>query len=795
MKLTLSWLKEYLNTSASLEEICSKLTSIGLEVESVEDKAKILAPFTVAKIITASPHENSTKLKICQVQTSDSPTPLQIICGAANARTGLKVAYAPIGSIIPVNQMVIKKAKIAGVESNGMLCSARELSLGNEDSGIVEIDEKWEIGSKITEVYALNDAVIEINVTPNRGDCLGIYGIARDLAATGIGTLKNLEIKKISSQFSFPIEVKNEAESACNFAAFRSIKNLKNCESPKWLKEKLTALDSNSISAIVDITNYVMLSLNRPMHAYDARKIDGALEIRFAKNDEKFTSLKKEEYVLDEKILVISDSKKVVGIAGVIGSLDSSCDLETSEILLEAAFFMPSVIAYSGRKLNILSDARFRFERGVDENTCESGIDLATQLILEICGGEASETKIVSKKTEAKKVEFDLAKIKKLISVEVPSEKAAQILTDLGFGLEKISAEKFLITVPSHRHDINASEDLVEEVVRIFGYDQIKKQILNQFQDGEVGDKITEKKEINILHKVRSYLASQGMIETINWSFVDANLVEIFAEKNEKLILKNPISIELNHMRPNLMIGLLESYKRNSLRNFSDLSLFEIGNVFLDDQKLMISGIRAGKNKEQNHYHDSRDFDVFDVKKDFLDVLEIFGLRAESLQMTSENAPKYYHPHRFAALKLGKNLTGYFGEIHPAIAKKFDLKNRVNAFEIFVDTLPTQQKTSARKAFVINDLQAVERDFAFLVNKNQAIGDLAKTIANCDKQLIKEVNIFDIFSGKNIAEDKKSVALRVRIQPIEKTLTSEEIDMISKKIIEAVGKFYGATLR
>ncbi len=795
MKLTLSWLKEYLNTSASLEEICSKLTSIGLEVESVEDKAKILAPFTVAKIITASPHENSTKLKICQVQTSDSPIPLQIICGAANARTGLKVAYAPIGSIIPANQMVIKKAKIAGVESNGMLCSARELSLGNEDSGIVEIDEKWEIGSKITEVYALNDAVIEINVTPNRGDCLGIYGIARDLAATGIGTLKNLEIKKISSQFSFPIEVKNEAESACNFAAFRSIKNLKNCESPKWLKEKLTALGSNSISAIVDITNYVMLSLNRPMHAYDARKIDGALEIRFAKNDKKFTSLKKEEYVLDEKILVISDSKKVVGIAGVIGSLDSSCDLETSEILLEAAFFMPSVIAYSGRKLNILSDARFRFERGVDENTCESGIDLATQLILEICGGEASETKIVGKKTEVKKVEFDLAKIKKLIRVEVPSEKAVQILTDLGFGLEKISAEKFLITVPSHRHDINGSEDLVEEVVRIFGYDQIKKQILNQFQDGEVGDKIAEKKEINILHKVRSYLASQGMIETINWSFVDANLVEIFAEKNEKLILKNPISIELNHMRPNLMIGLLESYKRNSLRNFSDLSLFEIGNVFLDDQKLMISGIRAGKNKEQNHYHDSRDFDVFDVKKDFLDVLEIFGLRAESLQMTSENAPKYYHPHRFAALKLGKNLIGYFGEIHPAIAKKFDLKNRVNAFEIFVDTLPTQQKTSARKAFVINDLQAVERDFAFLVNKNQAIGDLAKTIANCDKQLIKEVNIFDIFSGKNIAEDKKSVALRVRIQPIEKTLTSEEIDMISKKIIEAVGKFYGATLR
>jgi phenylalanyl-tRNA synthetase beta chain len=791
MKFTLSWLKEYLETSATLEEICTKLTSIGLEVESIEDKAKILAPFAVAKILEAKPHENSTKLKICQVAVAESPTPLQIICGAANARTGLKVAYAPIGSIIPTNQMVIKKAKIAGVESNGMLCSARELGLGNEDDGIIEIDEKWEIGTKITEVYALNDAVVEINVTPNRGDCLGIFGIARDLAATGIGTLKNPEIKKIASQISSPIEVKNEASEVCNYAAFRYLKNVKNCESPKWLKEQLNALGVNSISAIVDITNYVMLALNRPMHAYDANKINGTLTIRFAKNEEKFTSLKNDEFILDEKVLVISDDQKPVGIAGIIGSTNSSCDLETSEILLESAFFSPSTIAHAGRKLNILSDARFRFERGVDENTCESGIDLATQLITEICGGEVSETKIIGKKSELKKVEFDLAKIKKLIGVEVSPDKAAQILQDLGFSLEKLSAEKFLVTVPSHRHDISLQQDLVEEVVRIFGYDKISKTALSQNKTVEI--------QPNILHKVRSYLASQGMMETINWSFVDANSVENFAEKNEKLILQNPISIELNHMRPTLMMGLLESYRKNVLRNFSDLSLFEIGNVFenISDkgQKSMISGIRAGKNKEQNHYHDQRDFDVFDVKKDFLNVIEIFGLRAESLQMSNSEAPKYYHPHRFASFKLGKNLVGYFGEIHPLIAKKYDLKNRVNAFEIFVDALPQTQKSSTRKAFVINDLQLVERDFAFLVNKDQAIGELIKTIANCDKQLIKEVNIFDIFSGKNIAEDKKSVALRVKIQPLEKTLTSEEIDTISKKIIEAVGKFYGATLR
>lgn len=782
MKFTLSWLKEYLDTSATLEEICGKLTSIGLEVESVEDKAKILAPFTVAKIVEAKPHENSTKLKVCSVQTKDSPTPLQIVCGAANARTGLKVAYAPIGSTIPTNQMVIKKAKIAGVESNGMLCSARELGLGSDDAGIIEIDEKWEIGSKITEIYGMNDAVVEINVTPNRGDCLGIFGIARDLAASGIGTLKNLEVKKFPAQFSFPIEIKNEAASAAPYAAFRYFKNVKNCESPKWLKEQLNALGVNSISAIVDITNFVMLALNRPMHAYDAKKIDSFLGIRFAKNEEKFTSLKNDEFILDEKILVISDSKKSVGIAGIIGSANSGCDFETSEILLESAFFKPSVISAAGRKLNILSDARFRFERGVDEKTCESGIELATQLILEICGGEVSEIKFIGQKSESRKIDFDLGKIKKLVGVEVASSKATQILTDLGF----LVGKNFSVEIPSHRHDVTIQEDLVEEVIRIFGCDKISHEKLEASANPN---------PINILHKVRSHLASQGMIETINWSFNDANIVEFFAPKNEKMILANPISSELNHMRPTLAIGLLESYKKNSLRNFSDLSLFEIGNVFADGQKSMIAGLRAGKNKEQNHFHDERDFDIFDVKKDFFEVVELFGLRGENLQISTADAPKYYHPHRFASLKLGKNLVGFFGEIHPLIAKKFELKNRVNLFEIFVDTLPNQQKSGARKAFVINDLPVVERDFAFLVDKNQAIGELLKTISGCDKVLVKEVNIFDIYSGKNIDESKKSVALRVKMQPAEKTLTSEEIDAVSKKIIDAVVKSHQAALR
>jgi phenylalanyl-tRNA synthetase beta chain len=794
MKFTFSWLKEYLETPASLDEICAKLTEIGLEVESVENKAKSLAIFSVAKILEAKPHENSTKLKICLVEVENGKAPLQIICGASNARTGLKVAYAPIGAIIPANKMVIKKAKIAGVESNGMLCSARELELGNEDDGIIEIDEKWPIGTKITEVFSLNDAVIEINVTPNRGDCLGVYGIARDLAASGIGKLKNSEIQKAAAQFSFPIEVKNEAVEACNFAAFRYFKNVKNCESPKWLKDRLTAVGSNSISAIVDITNYVMLMLNRPMHAYDAKKIMAPLSIRFAKNSEEFTSLKDEKFSLNEKTLVISDSQKAVGLAGIIGGNNSSCDLKTSEILLEAAFFKPSIIAAAGRKFNILSDARHRFERGVDEATCENGIELATKLILEICGGEASEIKIVGAKSENKKIEFELEKIKKLTGVEVPADKAQEILSALGFVIEKKSGEKFSVTIPSHRHDIFAAEDLVEEVVRIFGYDKIKPQKL---------ESSVLENSANQLQKIRLHLASKGMIETINWSFCDSNLAEIFATKNEKLILANPISSELSHMRPTLAIGLLESYKKNLMRNFSDISFFEIGNVFSDitteGQKMMIAGIRTGKNHEQNHYHDERNFDVFDVKKDFVEVAEILGVKAESLQISSVDAPKYYHPHRFAAAKLGKNIIGYFGEINPALIKKlgkdFESKNRINIFEIFVDNLPNTQKSTSRKAFTISDLPVVERDFAFLVNKEMAVGEMIKTISNCEKQLIKEVNIFDIYEGEKIASDKKSVALRVRIQPIEKTLTSEEIDSIGKKIIEAVGKFYGATLR
>lgn len=799
MKFTLSWLKQYLHSNATTEQLCAALTNIGLEVESCEDQAKSLSFFSVAKIIEAKKHENSDKLKICQVEVAvdgKANQILQIICGAANAREGIKVAYAMIGAVIPANGMVIKKAKIAGVESNGMLCSARELGLGDADEGIIEIDEKYAIGTKITEIFNKNDAVIEINVTPNRGDCLGVYGIARDLAAAGLGELQKLSVKKEVGQFALPIKLKNHATELCNFAAFRVIKNIKNCESPQWLKDQLASIGANSISAVVDVTNYVMFCLGRPMHAYDSSKIKGGLHIRLARLGEEITSLKNEEHILDEKMLVIADDEKALAIAGIIGSINSSCGANTQEILLEAAYFDPVSIATTGRALNILSDARYRFERGVDMGSCEQGIDLATKLILEICGGEASEIEFVrGEAIVAKKIEFDLALIKKRTGVEVPLDKAVEILQKLQFVVEKISADKFLVIVPSHRHDVEGPCDLVEEVIRIYGYDKILPQKI---------DIVPTKFADDIFDRTRAALIANGFVENINWSFCDHKLVEIFAQTKTQLTLANPISADLDHMRPNLLIGLIQSYQKNYLRNFSDVSFFEIGKVFSDidekSQRLMIGGLRAGKNKGQNHYNDQRVFDIFDVKKDLFDVVEIFGLKASSLQISASEAPKYYHPHRSATLKLGKNIIGYFGEIHPKIAKKFDIKTAINVFEIFVDALPQNfmqqsQKSVSKKYFATNDLPVVERDFAFLLDKSQTIGDLIKTIENCDKNLIKQVDIFDIYSGKNIAEGKKSIALRALIQPLEKTLTSEEIEALSKKIIDTVAKNCNADLR
>ena len=795
MKFALSWLKDYLQTEASCQQICATLTNIGLEVESINDQAAKLKQFSVGKIVAAKKHENSNKLSVCEVEVlnpqSKSTEILQIVCGAANARSGIKIAYAAIGSIIPANEMLIKKAKIAGIESNGMLCSAAELELGIDGDGIIEIDEKYEVGTNIADVYGINDVTIEINVTPNRGDCLGIYGIACDLAAAGLGILKKPQITNHSASIKFPLTVINQASDSCPYATFRYLKNVKNCESPKWLRDRLQAVGINSISAIVDITNYVMIALNRPMHAYDASKINGQINIRYANSEEKFTSLKGDEFILDNRTVVISDSNKIAGIAGIIGSNNSSCDLTTSKIILEAAYFTPQSIARSGQKFNILSDARYRFERGVDPYSAIAGIEMATQLISEICGGEISEIVTVNHPPAKRTISFNVDLIGKLIGHDIELAKAKKILHDLSFTIESQLNNTLEVTIPSHRHDITIAADLVEEVVRIYGYNNIAAKKLD-FTNSIISD--------NKIDQARLALVESGMIETINWSFCDKNLAQHFSEINERLTLLNPISSQLNYMRPTPLCGLIESYKNNQLRGNQDLAIFEIGNSFTIDNKSnnitqhqVISGLRVGKNNQPNHYHDQRFYDIFDVKKDCFRIAEIFNLKTENLQISNE-APNYYHPQRCATLKLGKMIVGYFGEIHPKLLPIFDVKNRLNCFEIFVAALPNKGAKS-RKAFIANDLPLVERDFAFIVERNQAVGDIIDVIKNCDKQLIKTVDIFDIYCDKNLGDDKKSVALKVILEPIIKTLSAEEIDATSQKIISAVCGNYQAILR
>lgn len=785
MKFALSTLKKFFKTNCSVEEICQKLTQIGFEVENIEDKAQNLKSFSVAEIVDCVPHPNSTKLKICSVRTCDNPNPLQIVCGAANARSGIKVAYAPINSIIPNSLMVIKKAKIAGIESNGMLCSAAELNLDIDDNGIIEIDNNIELGSKIADVFGVNDVIIEIHVTPNRSDCLSVYGIARDLAASGIGTLKDLEQLNFTNQQTNDFNINNQSENCLNYN-YLTIKNIKNNTSPSWLSKALNNISINSINAIVDCLNYTMHLFNQPMHCYDLDKIGKQISIKNATNSQNFISLKNINYQLDDNMLAIHSNDKIISVAGVIGSIDSGVLENTKSVLLESCFFTPDSVCYSGKKLNILSDARQRFEKGIDIDQCKNALHYAAKLILEICGGEISQTVSEHKALNNKIIKFDFAKFYALTGINIDQNLAFDILRSLKFTINN----NLEVKVPSWRHDINYSEDLVEEILRIYGYYQIPK--INIKNNSLIN------KANNPLHKIRFTLANRGFIETMSWSFVDEKLAKNFTTLQPSLILKNPISQEMNYMRPNLAIGLLNSYQKNYLRNTENLSLCEIGNIFLnhDQQTPAVAGLRVGKNFEQDHYQDQRDFDFYDVKKDLFETLETIGIKADSLQISTESPPSYYHPHRFANFKLGKNIIGYCGEIHPQISKIYNFKNKQYLFEIYLNSIQINiSKNVNKKTLTLNDFPLVERDYAFILDQNIMVGDLIKTIYSTDKNTIKNVNIFDIYQGKNIEDGKKSVALRVKIQSNEKTLTSEEIDIISKNIIDNIQQRYEARLR
>lgn len=799
MKFTLSWLKEYLETDYNLNQICQKLTAIGLEVEEIQDQSDALKIFTVAQIIKAEPHPESDKLQICQVDVGDKEN-LQIICGAKNARSGLKVIYAPIGAVIPSNQMKIKKSKIRGVESCGMLCSAFELGIGKDGEGIFEVDDKIKIKTPITEIFGNNDPVIDINITPNRGDCLGVYGIARDLAAAEIGILKELKISNISGKFNSEtlVKITSESEKYCPYFSGYYFKNISNKTSPKWLKERLEAIGVNSINAVVDVTNYVMYSLNQPLHAYDADKIKGNILVRNSKNGEEFISLKDVKYNLHGEELLICDSEKIVGLGGIIGS-NATMALENSKnIFLEAAYFNPDNIAASGRKLNILSDARYRFERNIDIQNVKKALNMAASLILEICGGEISNIiEVGSDNFSVTEIIFDVHKIKEIANVEIAAEEIEKILATLGFIVKKLSPDQLHVKVPSFRPDITIDEDLVEEVIRIYGFEKIKTEPLIElkYQNPE--------STLNIL---RSKLCNSGLDEVINWSFIDSKIAPHFTKINPQLFIANFISEEMDYMRPSLVPGLITNIKKNQDRGFNNLALFEIGKIFsnseIKGQNNSIAVVRVGKNKEKNHYKDERFFDVMDVKKDLFISLEVLEINSKSIQIITADSsefhnliPDYYHPYKSAIAKIGRNIIGYFGEIHPVINKKFDVKGRINVFELFIDQLPQVNKKSKNKPFVKSDFQIVNRDFAFIFDKAIKISDIIKLVKNSDQELINEVNIFDIFEGDNISKEKKSIAFNVEIVPKLKTLTTEEIDEISKKIIESISDKLNGILR
>ncbi|GFY65134.1 phenylalanine--tRNA ligase beta subunit [Trichonephila inaurata madagascariensis] len=717
MKFTLSWLLEHLETNASLEEITDKLTHIGLEVEDVIDNAK-LAGFVVAKVLEVAPHPNADKLKLCKVDNGSKV--LQIVCGANNVREGMKTVLASLGSTLPESDFTIKPTKIRGVLSEGMLCSASELALVQEESeGIIELSDDYKVGDKFFNC----DPVIDINVTPNRGDCLGVYGIARDLAATGIGTLKALTCFGVIPARDAGIQDKSQflatlmkRDSSINvkvtdgesFISGIYIANVKNQESPKWLKDKLESIGMRSISAIVDITNYIMRSFDRPMHAYDAKKIEGKLTVRKANDGEKFAGLNGKEYLLNKDISVIAGDKNIHAIAGIIGGKCSECTLETTDIFLESTWFNPISIAKSARQLGISTDASYRFARSVDPGFTLDELNLAAKMILDLCGGETSSVVSAGSLDRADtKVNFNYQDVNKLGSVSVSPDETFDILTKLGFSIDKKTEGNWNVQVPSWRPDVTIAADLIEEVTRIYGYDKIKEEPL-------AGDVMVE---FDAQDDLRILMASRGFHEVITWSFMSESIAEKFGYSNKLFIIDNPFNNNFNMMRPSIMPNLLQVTADNIAHGTSDLAIFEIGPIYDGEaqSKHVLSGIRTGNNFPRNHYNTDRKVDVFDAKADCIAALEFFNVNCDNL--TIERAEKeYYHPGKSGTLSFRSKIVGYFGELHPSVLDLFDIKQKIVAFEVMLENIGNLPVS--RKKFIDYKYQSVKRDFAFIVNKD-----------------------------------------------------------------------------
>jgi phenylalanyl-tRNA synthetase beta chain len=800
MKFSLSWLKDHLETNALPHEIADKLTSLGLEVESVTNPAEALGPFRIAKVLSAERHPQADKLQVLSVDAGDGP--VQVVCGAPNARAGLLGAFAAPGAYVPGIDVTLAVGKIRGVESHGMMLSERELQLSDEHTGIIDLPADAPVGASFAAYAHLDDPVIEIGLTPNRPDAAGVHGIARDLAASGLGRLIQGAVEPVGGDGECPVKLTIYAPELCPGFALRLVRGVKNGPSPKWLQQRLIAIGLRPINALVDITNYITFDRGRPLHVFDAGKVKGDLVVRRARDGEKVLALDGREYELTPEMCVIADGNGVESIAGIMGGEHSGCDENTTDVLIESALWEPLNIARTGRELGIITDARYRFERGVDPEFMGPGLELATRMVTEFCGGAPTKAEIVGYAGHSPKtVSFPVSEVRRLTGIEVPKAESLDILTRLGF-VPKGSGDVVDVVVPSWRPDVEGKADLVEEVMRIHGVDKIEPQPLSSHD--AVSGKILTVLQIRTRAAKRA-LAVRGMMEAVTWSFIPAKHAELFGGGQKALKLANPIAADMSDMRPSLLPGLIAAAQRNADKGFGDVALFEVSGAYEGDapenQRRVAAGVRRGTAKlEGSGRHwagNAQPVGVFDAKADALAALEAVGAPVDRLQVEA-GGPAWYHPGRSGVIKLGpKTVLGHFGEFHPKTLEVLDVSGPLCGFEVFVDAVPEPKAkpTRTRPRLDLSAFQMVKRDFAFVVDKAVEAGALTRAALAADRKLISGVSVFDLFEGPSIGEGKTSIAIEVSIQPVEKTLTDEDFEALAGRIVDNVRKQTGGVLR
>jgi phenylalanyl-tRNA synthetase beta chain len=792
MKTTLDWLRTHLDSDAPVAEIVERLVMLGHDVESVENRGAALEPFIVASVVSAERHPNADRLKVCVVETGHDQ--VQVVCGAPNARAGMKGVFAPAGTVIPRTGAVLKESIIRGVASRGMLCSTAELGLGDDHDGIIEVAPDVPVGAKYADLLGLGDAVIDIKVTPNRADCLGVRGIARDLAASGLGRLKPLDTTPVPGRFRSAIGIAIEDRSACPLFLGRHLRRLQNGPSPDWLRRRLEAIGLRPISSLVDITNFLTFDLNRPLHVFDAGRLQGDLTVRLARGGETLLALDGQEYGLDPEVTVIADRGGVQSLGGVIGGEATGCTDATTEVFIEAALFDPVRTAATGRRLNISSDARYRFERGLDPAFVGDGLEIATRLMLELCGGEASEIVAAGVAPDwRRRYVLRAERPASLGGLDVPAEESAAILRALGCAVEPLRAGDLSVEPPSWRGDIEGEADLVEEVLRVKGYDLIPAAPLPREAPLPRPALVPARRRSEL---VRRALAARGLVEAVTFSFISAREAELFGGAKPELRLVNPISADLDAMRPSLLAGLVAAIRRNADRGHPDAALFELGPLYRDDtpegQVLAAAGLRAGQTDAKNWREPAHPVDLYQVKADALAALAAMG--APAVQVAAE-PPAWFHPGRAGLLRLGPTVLGAFGELHPAVIEAFDARAPIAGFEVFLDAVPEPRAAHAKPAPQLSVFQPIERDFAFVVDRDLPAETLLRAARGVDRKLVAEIRLFDVYEGAGLPPGKKSLAITIRLQPVDHTLTDAEIEGFSQRLVAQIEKATGGHLR